>query len=450
MNILHYFLGFPPYRSGGLTKYACDVMAAQVNMGHTVSALWPGEIKLFDKSVRIRRRNLVSGVRSFELINPLPVALDEGVADPASYMTPCKKEVYVAFLEKLQPKAIHIHTLMGLHREFLDAAKQLGIRTVFTSHDYYGICPKVTLYRFGNVCQGAENCEHCAACNARGLSMKKILIMQSPLYRAVKNNPVVRYLRKRHRGSFFAEETMPEMFSANEETVVAYRKLRQYYMDMLAAVDKIHFNSTLTEQIYRQYMTPKDSCVISITHRDIRDNRNISHQKSDFLRITCLAPAKPFKGYPVLKQALDDLWTSGKQNFVLRMFSPVPESAPYLQIREDGFCYSDLPQIMADTDVLVAPSVWYETFGFTVLEALSFGVPVIITDHVGAQDVVGDGGIVVPAGSPDALREAIANLTSEKLNAMRQSVQQRVHIKTWSEFMKENNALYEDENDECN
>ena len=30
MKILHYFLGFPPYRSGGLTKYAFDLMTAQV------------------------------------------------------------------------------------------------------------------------------------------------------------------------------------------------------------------------------------------------------------------------------------------------------------------------------------------------------------------------------------------------------------------------------------
>ena len=31
---------------------------------------------------------------------------------------------------------------------------------------------------------------------------------------------------------------------------------------------------------------------------------------------------------------------------------------------------------------------WYETFGFTVLEALSYGVPVMVTDSVGAKDIV--------------------------------------------------------------
>ncbi|MBR4016776.1 MAG: glycosyltransferase, partial [Oscillospiraceae bacterium] len=99
MNILHYFLGFPPYRSGGLTKYAFDVMSAQVDMGYRVSALWPGEIKLFGNTVRICRRKEISGIHSYELINPLPVALDEGVADPAAYMVPCKNEAYEEFLK---------------------------------------------------------------------------------------------------------------------------------------------------------------------------------------------------------------------------------------------------------------------------------------------------------------------------------------------------------------
>ena len=36
MKILHYFLGFPPYRTGGLTKYAYDLMQAQVADGNEV------------------------------------------------------------------------------------------------------------------------------------------------------------------------------------------------------------------------------------------------------------------------------------------------------------------------------------------------------------------------------------------------------------------------------
>jgi glycosyltransferase involved in cell wall biosynthesis len=43
---------------------------------------------------------------------------------------------------------------------------------------------------------------------------------------------------------------------------------------------------------------------------------------------------------------------------------------------------------MAETDLLIVPSIWFETFGFIVAEALSYGVPVLCSDTVGAQILV--------------------------------------------------------------
>ena len=42
MKILHYSLGFPPYRTGGLTKFNYDLMIEQVKEGNDVALLWPG------------------------------------------------------------------------------------------------------------------------------------------------------------------------------------------------------------------------------------------------------------------------------------------------------------------------------------------------------------------------------------------------------------------------
>ncbi len=39
MKILHYALGFPPYRSGGLTKYCIDLLLAQKEAGHDVAMI---------------------------------------------------------------------------------------------------------------------------------------------------------------------------------------------------------------------------------------------------------------------------------------------------------------------------------------------------------------------------------------------------------------------------
>ena len=79
MKILHYSLGFPPYRTGGLTKFCMDIMLEQKQKGHEVSLLWPGEIKILKKEVSIKYRGVCQDIENWENINPLPISYDEGV-----------------------------------------------------------------------------------------------------------------------------------------------------------------------------------------------------------------------------------------------------------------------------------------------------------------------------------------------------------------------------------
>ncbi len=439
MKLLHYFLGFPPYRTGGLTKYAMDLMQAQTARGDKVFALWPGTMGFFQKKVRILSQGSQAGIARYMLQNPLPVALDEGVAHIEAYTAGCDRKVFLDFLKQLRPDAIHIHTLMGLYREFVLAAEELGIPTVFTTHDYYGLCPKVTMYRGGNgPCPATPECSNCAACNQGALSLQKIRILQSPLYRCLKNTPLVQQLRKRHRQSFFAE---PERVETSAPSV-AYQALRAYYVDMLSHITTVHFNSTVAQQVYTRFFTPKRSILLPITHSGIADCRNNPHIAADRLRLTYLSPAKPFKGYGIIRQALDSLWQEGERNFVLRVFSPVQDPAPYMEIQEEGYAYGELPEIFANTDILLAPSVWQETFGFTVLEALSFGVPVLVSDNVGAKDIVGQAGVCVPPADPTALASAVRSLTESRLLQLRQAAQE-VAIPAWREFVTQNDILYQ-------
>ncbi|MBS1905462.1 MAG: glycosyltransferase family 4 protein [Actinobacteria bacterium] len=73
-----------------------------------------------------------------------------------------------------------------------------------------------------------------------------------------------------------------------------------------------------------------------------------------------------------------------------------------------------LPQQLFDAvDVLVAPSVAPEPFGLVAAEAMSAGVPVIVSDAGGLPEVVGaEHGMIVPAGNQQALIDAIQRLMS--------------------------------------
>ena len=113
MKILHYALGFPPYRSGGLTKLCVDLMVQQANEGHTVAMLWPGQMGFVNQKVAIKKHENVklSGqdILSFEVINPLPVSFDEGIADIAAFTKNVEAEAYKRLLDTFQPDVIHVH-----------------------------------------------------------------------------------------------------------------------------------------------------------------------------------------------------------------------------------------------------------------------------------------------------------------------------------------------------
>lgn len=430
MKILHYALGFPPYRSGGLTKLCVDLMVQQTKEGHTVAMLWPGQMGFVNKKVAIKKRENVklSGqdIQSFEVINPLPVSFDEGIVDIAAFTKNVETEVYRRLLENFQPDVIHVHTLMGLHKSFLEAAKDKKIRLVFTAHDFFPICPKVTMFRHGAVCDCVQDCENCGVCNATALSMNKIKALQSPIYRALKDSKIVKKLRKQHRDGYLSESTAKDI-TIPVGTADDYKKLRNYYHSLLELMDMIHYNSSVTKRVYESVFDFPNNCIIGITHSDIRDNRKNKKYSSNRLRIRYLGPQGGAKGFFLLKAALDELWRE-HNNFCLDVhFTPI-EMAPYIKVHA-RYSYTDLGEIFDHTDILVAPSIWYETFGFTVLEALSYGVPVIISGNVGAKDILVRGaGIVIENIDVHSLYSVLQEITPAKLSAMNETIVNRQKI----------------------
>lgn len=425
MKILHYSLGFPPYRSGGLTKFCMDLMLYQRSQGHSVSLLWPGT--MIGSNPHILKKRPVDGLDSYELINPLPVSYDEGIIEVDYFTETVSPDVFVRYLKKLHPDVIHIHTFMGLYDAFLDAAKSLGIKTVFTAHDFFPICPKVTLFRNGENCDCASTCSSCPECNATALSMNKMQILQSPFYRAMKDSKLVRAARKQHRENYSSDslKTRP-----TDKTAEDYLNLRSYYYRMLQKVDVIHFNSQITKNTYELYFVDVlESVVIPVSHSHIKDCRKVKGFNCNPLRIRYLGPVSAPKGYYLLKAALDELWCNN-HNFVLDLHVSPENTSPYMQVH-DRYKHSDLSEIFEDTDVLIAPSIWHETFGFTVLEAISYGVPAIISGTVGARDILVNGtAIVIDDISKESLKDVISSLTPARLKDMNEAIVSNQEIVT--------------------
>ena len=69
-----------------------------------------------------------------------------------------------------------------------------------------------------------------------------------------------------------------------------------------------------------------------------------------------------------------------------------------------------IPRLFAESDIAVFPSTWAEAFGFVVAEAMACETCVIASNVGGIPEVVGEEGIIVPAGDTNALREALVKL----------------------------------------
>jgi alpha-maltose-1-phosphate synthase len=99
--------------------------------------------------------------------------------------------------------------------------------------------------------------------------------------------------------------------------------------------------------------------------------------------------------------------------------------------------YERVLHVMMQSDVLVLPSL-SEAFGLVVTEALSCGLPVIITPNVGAGDLIADGreGFIVPICSSDAIAERLSQMQGDRelLMAMSQSARKTAAEKSWAVY----------------
>ena len=74
---------------------------------------------------------------------------------------------------------------------------------------------------------------------------------------------------------------------------------------------------------------------------------------------------------------------------------------------------AELASRLAGADVLCAPSLFGESFGVVLLEAMAARAVVVASDIEGYRDVVADRGVLFPAGDVEALTAALARVISD-------------------------------------
>ena len=88
------------------------------------------------------------------------------------------------------------------------------------------------------------------------------------------------------------------------------------------------------------------------------------------------------------------------------------------------FHNSKIGEVLADLDVLVIPSLWYENTPLIVYSAQAARCPVVASDFPGISEVIRDqvNGLLFEAGNPAKLAEQLSRFINEPALAERLSI----------------------------
>lgn len=453
MRVMHYLFGLPPVRGGGLVKYVLDLAEGQRNQGLDVCLLVPGEIRKRKETTIQKKR--YSGFTCYHVINPVLVSCGKRISDMNALCERGDLETYIKFLKTAAPDVIHIHSLMGLHLAFLQAAKQLCIPMIYTTHDYYGICLKCSNFAENGV-ECRKDGSMCRMCMGGITSTSGLQRQHMEYYAWLKRNFIVKWLeysKKILKLKWWLREKMknyakPVSDENTEFDVDSFKRLKNHYKEMFSYITFFHFNSSQTEKVYKMSLGNIEGKVIHISNHSVADNRKVrSYGKT--LKLAYLSNRQAIKGYEVLMDTLEQLYNDGFQDFECHIYCNEDRfGVPYLKTHKP-YTEKSMKKVFENMDVLIVPSLWKETFGMVALEAISYGVPVILSENVGAKDIFdknkGIGIKVDMENDKNALYDAIKKVYENRqlLVQMNRNIMEAKIDFCYDRHIKEITELYE-------
>lgn len=385
MRILHYSLGYPPNRSGGLVKYSLDLMEEEQKQGNQIYSLYPGRYNPLKKTHIRYEKKLDTGIVVYELINSLPLPLYGGIKNPEEFYKSVSKKVYIDFLKKLRLDMIHVHTLMGIHKEFFVAAAELGIKICYTTHDYFGLAPEPNFFGNGRSYDKDNSIANWQAASAHALSVKKLRLFQLKHYYILKK--VIKKLKIKK----IADENLLEKNGSYSESE-AWIRLKRYYEDIFSHINQFHFNSNLTKEIFLFNLDSivSNFSVIPITNSSIK-KRDIAYKMDlhkKIRKVAYIGPDENYKGFFEFLRLKKIFDTS--EFFEFHTYGHQPKKNISGVTQHGKYNINNIEDVYENIDILIVPSLWKETYGLVAIEALSYHKYVFVSENVGSKDLFND------------------------------------------------------------
>ena len=419
MRILHLVHQYVPEQVGGVELYTQSLAHYQIEqLGHEAAVFYPSEAVAIDGvlhrstdaggidvyAARLGRRSrtqvFLSTFRQKEIVQALTVALNE-----------------------IRPDVIHLQHLMGMPATVVDQALATGAPLVVTLHDYWFPCANaqlVTNYD-GSVCNGPQwwlNCGRCAVARAGVPGDRWLAPAVAPIL-------ALRSHRLRH---------------------------------VLAQAQRVIAPTCFVRNSYADLGMPADNVVV-VPHgieapAYVRDAASDNGRRDGPLHVVYVGSLAWQKGVHVLIDAVNGMDAEKIRLSIYGDLKKYPKYVAGLRARSHhpgthfggAIGREALWQLLSqEADVVVVPSVWYETASLVTQEAFAAGVPVVASQLGALAERVRDGvdGLHFAPGDAAALRERLARLQNDRelLDELRSKIRP---VRTMDEHVADVDAVYRD------
>jgi glycosyltransferase involved in cell wall biosynthesis len=384
MRILHVAHRFLPRFSTGVEVYVASLAGALRARGHTQ------QIFAGDPTTHATQTYTWEGLP----VQTMPWGLN-GKSDPvrtflAGFFNPAVERQFHQVCAEFKPDVVHVHHLMGLSPHLPAIARTSGAAVVITLHDYWFICSNTWLYRYSQrLCPGPGFGYHCGGCALHRLHRPPqpwIMIVAAPL--------------------FVARTALLRRALLHAQRIIAPSQL----------VADLHIRHGLSPE--RIVLLPH-----GLVGSDEADRAPQSPARPS-LRFVCVGTLIRPKGAHVVVEAfrgLDssacELWLVGDAEADIAYTRELRAlAAGDARITFTGTLTRDeVCALLRSADILLMPSLLYETHSLSVDEALAAGVPVVVSAHGAAAERVREGhdGLMAPPGDVNAWRRQMQRFLNE-------------------------------------
>jgi glycosyltransferase involved in cell wall biosynthesis len=376
VHILHVVHQYFPNHVGGTEHYVRALAQAQQRGGHKVAIFCreSGEGRSLD-------RESEEGVWIYRATN--------GPFTPARRFSSTLGDGFLAhsLLEiaaQGRPDVIHVHHLMGLPVNAVTALKP-STPLVVTLHDYWWVCANAQLITNYDqqMCDGPHWWMNCARC---GLA------------------------RAGYGETAALAPAVAPLFALRD------RMLRRAMPHVSAWIAPSHFAASWhASHGFDEKLLHVVSHGIALPAADVVE-RALEARRQKAVHFAYVGGLSPQKGVHILMQAFNRLPKSARLT-IAGDESAFPEYCDDLRVdaNHPGIQFAgrlernEVWQLLTDADVVVIPSLWYETSCLVAQEAFTVGTPVIAAEHGALTERVENevDGLLVPSGDVTELYVAM-------------------------------------------